>query len=81
MVYQVQDPEFFATATRFKDLEPAVVFEAIAESGVVLGSGMTVFRLANGGASGAASVKITGLSEGALQKLWLVRARWQYGKS
>lgn len=57
-----------------------VIFEAVSANGVVLASKEGEIRIVRGLNSGTASAMISGLSGYEIQHVFLVQARWEYGR-
>jgi hypothetical protein len=69
-----------ANETSFGTRDANLIFEAVAASGVVLGSAQTAFRIVSGGTSGTASARIAALSDEEIRRVTSVQVRWAYGR-
>ena len=79
VVYKIADAIFFEDATGSSNMDATLVFEALSNTGVVLGFAPSSFRVVGGGTAGTASAKILGLSDEEIRRVVSVRAKWQYG--
>ena len=80
VTYSIIDQKFFKDITLFKSLEPAVIFEAMTASGVVIGHSRGTVRVIENGSVGKVSAKIMGLTREEIKRIKRVEARWEYGR-
>jgi hypothetical protein len=76
--YQIKDKAY---VDRPPDTEANIIFEAVSQSGVVLGSARSRFRIIENVSAGTASARIASLTDSEIRKVVAVRAKWEYETS
>lgn len=77
--YNVIDNNFFKRVTMYSNLEANIIFEAVTNSGVVLGQSKSTVRLIENSSRATTSAKIVGLSFDEISRVKTVYAKWEYG--
>jgi hypothetical protein len=73
--YKIPDATVFAS----NSASDTILFEALSDTGVVLGSASSSLKLVDGGGTrGTTSAKIVGLSDEEIRRITTVQARWKY---